>query len=73
MSGRIPKKEAHIKSIPLPYRVIAASSMSGPGSNSTTVGNSFLKMVVGFAINPWGIKSRRKCESNDATETSTNL
>jgi hypothetical protein len=73
MSGRIAKKEAHKKSITLSYRIIAASSMSGPGSSSARVGHSFLKMVVGFAINPWGIKSRRKCESNDAPATVTNL
>ena len=48
-------------------------SMTGPGSSSITVGHSFLKRVVGFAINPWGIRSRRKCESNDATATMTNL
>ena len=48
-------------------------SMAGPGSSSITVGHSFLKRVVGFAINPWGIRSRRKCESNDAPATMTNF
>ena len=73
MSGRIAKKEAHKKSITLSYRVIAVRSISGPGINSARVGPRVLKMVVGFAINPWGIKSRRKCESNEAPATVANL
>ena len=73
MSGRIPQNEALKKSTPWSKRDIAAIAMSGPGSNSKRVGHSFLKRVVGFAMNPWGIRSRRKCESNDATDTITTL
>ena len=65
MSGSILKNAALTKSIPLPNRDMAATSMIGPGNNSSRVGHSFLKRVVGFAMNPWGRRSSKKCESND--------
>ena len=65
MSGSILKNAALTKSLPFPHRDITATSMTGPGNNSSRVGHSFLKRVVGFAMKPWGRRSRMKCESND--------
>jgi hypothetical protein len=69
ISGSTLQNAALKKSIPLPNRDMVATSMIGPGNSSSRVGHSFLKIVVGFAMNPWGRRSRKKCESNDTPVT----
>jgi len=69
MSGRMPENEAIKKRNALSKNQIAIIMISGPGSNSVMVGSTFLNMVDGVAIKPWGTMSKMRCASREPVVT----
>ena len=69
----MPKDAARRNSRVLSKSQTAVISISGPGTNSASVGRGSLKMVVGLAINPWGSASSKKCAKRAPADTSTAL
>lgn len=69
MSGRLPKNEAIKKRNVLSKNQIALIMISRPGSNSVMVGTTFLNIVDGVAIKPWGTISKMRCASREPAVT----
>ena len=65
----MPENEAIKKKNALLKNQIAIIMISRPGSNSVMVGITFLNMVDGVAIKPWGRISKMRCASREPAVT----